>query len=463
MRRYALWALALVVIAGAAVGGFFWFRRQISDASSVEVLRTDRVVRDALDITVSASSQIASKATTAVMLNTTGTVSRIWVSLNDAVSTGQRLVTMETTDLERALKQAEIALEQAELALSTVTEPTDPEDIRVAEVALSNAAAALETARLGRETARVDADAMLVQAQRQREQAFIRYREAQSGSERERAERALEEAEAEERIAQLNASLTQEQAQAQWQATYNAYMQAKNNLDTLRQDVDATTVRQRELQVEQARLRRDQAQRAVNDATLVAPHDGTIAQVNLLEGTHRRAGDVAFIIVDTSETFADVRIDEIDIGALAVGQHAELTLDAYPSRALPCIVHSIAPSPTNIGGLITFQVRLRVLDTDGLRVLDGMTGSARIVTDIVEDALLVPSWAVRVDQATGETYCYRIVDGRAEWAAIELGRRDEFSAEIISGLREGDEVALVTTQRSFLEIASQAGPPGRGP
>jgi len=463
MRRYALWALALVAIAGAAVGGIFWFRRQNNDASGVEVLRTDRVVRDGLDITVSASSQIASKATTPVVLNTTGTVSRIWVSLNDAVTSGQRLVTMETTDLERALKQAEIALEQAELALSTLTEPSNPEDIRVAEVALSNAAAALETARLGRETARVDADAMLVQAQRQREQAFIGYRDAQTGSERERAERALEEAEAEERIARLNAILTQEQAQAQWQGAYTAYMQAKSNLDTLRQDVDATAVRQRELQVEQARLRREQAQRAVNDATLVAPHDGIIAEVNLLEGTHRRAGEVAFVIVDTSDIFAEVRIDEIDIGALAIGQHAELALDAYPSRALPCIVHSIAPSPTNIGGLITFQVRLRVLDTDGLRVLDGMTGSVRIVTDMIENALLVPSWAVRVDQSTGETYSYKLVAGRAERTAIELGRRDEFNAEVISGLREGDEVALVTTQRSLLEIASQAGPPGFRP
>jgi HlyD family secretion protein len=123
------------------------------------------------------------------------------------------------------------------------------------------------------------------------------------------------------------------------------------------------------------------------------------------------------------------------------------------------VVDSIAPSATNIGGLIAYAVRLRVEDLGGLRVLDGMTGTARIVTAVVENALLIPSWAVRVDQQTAETYCYRLVAGEAQRTAIELGRRDEQYSEVLSGLNEGDEVALVTTQRSLLDLLPQ-GPPG---
>jgi multidrug resistance efflux pump len=272
-----------------------------------------------------------------------GVVERVWVTVNDAVVAGQRLATIDTADLRRALRQAEIALEQAELALATAVEPVDPEELRVAEAALANAANALEVARLGRETARVDAGALLVQAQRQREQAAIRYREAGDGSEKERALKALEEAEAEERIASLNATLTQEQAQAQWQIAYSSYIQAQTNLEALGDTVDETTVRQRELQVEQARLRLQQAERTLEEAVVTAPHTGIIAEVRLLEGVPYRGGDTAFLLVDASEYYVELQIDEIDIGALSIGQRADLSLDAYPESLLCPLLTALPP------------------------------------------------------------------------------------------------------------------------
>ena len=461
MRRLVLWGLILIAIAGVAAG-LYWFRHQTTGAGDTEILRTDRVTQGDLEIAVSTSGQIAAKAKLSVVVTTGGTVEQIWVAVNDEVRAGQRLATMDTTNLERALRQVEIALEQAELALATAVDPVEPEELRVAQAALTNATQALEVARLGRETARVDADAMIVQAQRQREQAHIRYREANDGSEKERTGKALQEAETEEHIARLNATLTQEQAQAQWQVAYNAYVQAQTNLSALREAGDDITIRQQELRVEQAQLQVQRAQRAVDEAVITAPQSGVIAEVRLLEGANYRAGETAFVIIDVSDFFVEVKIDEIDIGALSIGQDAELSLDAYPGVPLPCAVHSIAPAATNVGGLITYDVRLRVKETSGLRILEGMTGTARIVTAVVEDTLLVPSWAVRVDQETAETYCYRVVDGVAERTAIELGRRDEINSEVLSGLSTGDEVALVTTQRSLLDIVSEAGPPGGG-
>jgi HlyD family secretion protein len=458
MRRLAIAGIALTVVAGIAVGAY-WFLQQRATGSP-EILRTDLVTRSVLEISVSASGRVTAKSTTPVLLSTAGSVDRVWVGLGEQVRAGQRLATLEAADLERVVRQAELALEQAELALATVAEPTSPEEIRVADTSLASAASALEVARLGRETARVDADALIVQAQRQREQAHIRFREARDGSDRERAEQALEQAEAEERIARLNAALTLEQAQAQWQIAYNGYVQAQMNLNTLRGGADEIAVRQRELQVEQAQLRLRQTRRAVEDATLTAPHRGVIAEIHILEGATVRVGEAAFTIVDLSEAYAVVRIDEIDIGALSVGLGAEFTLDAYPDAPLPAAVASIAPTATNLGGVIAYEVRLRITGTGQLRVLEGMTGTARIVTSEVREALLVPSWAVRVDQATAEAYCYRLVNGEIERAVVELGRRDEFYSEVLSGLSEGDEVALVTAQRSLFDLIPQGGPPG---
>ncbi|MGC9394734.1 MAG: hypothetical protein ACP5J4_07755, partial [Anaerolineae bacterium] len=94
-------------------------------------------------------------------------------------------------------------------------------------------------------------------------------------------------------------------------------------------------------------------------------------------------------------------------------------------------------------------------DEKGEAIRDGMTASVVIHTDTVEDVLLVPNWAVRSDQSTGETvlYCYVLrSDGVPERRTITRGRYDETSTEILSGLEAGETVALVTEERDLLDL-----------
>ncbi len=461
MRKVLIWVLVLGAI-GAAGFGLFRLLQQRSAAETVfEVLRSEEVQRGDLAISVTASGNIAVNERTDLQIHMPGIVAGIPVEVNERVKAGQVLARMDTEDLARSLRQSEIALELVEITLETAGEAADPEDIRVAELALSSAGKALEVARLGIETARVDANAIQVQAQRAREQAYIDLRDTREANKNEdSALIAYAEAEAEERAAELNAKATSQQAESRLQVAQINYEQAERILETLREGADTDTVRQQELQVEQAQLRLEQMRRALEDAVLTAPHDGIVAIIEIEEGTYQSAGASAFTLVDDSRHFVDVTIDEIDIGVIAEGQSVEVILDAYPDAVLTGVVETIAPAASNVGGVVAYQVRVELTGlVESIRVMDGMTASVRITTETIPGLLLLPSWALRIDQDALEVYTYVVEAGSPVRRTLETGRRNDTYTEILAGLSEGETIALVAEERVPFNFFAMGGPP----
>jgi HlyD family secretion protein len=446
MRRVLTWVLVLIVIAGA-VGAVVWLRQTRSAQPVGDVLRTGQVVRGDLQLSVPASGSLSVNERTELLIPAPGRIVSVHVEQNARVESGEVLARIDTSVMERTIQQAEIALAQAQLALDTARETTDEEEVRLAEIALNSAAQALEVARIGRETARIDSEALLVQAQREREAAFSRYRDAIGGDQESRLRTAHEDAEAQERIAHINARVMTEQAESQYQAALTRYRQSQRNLERQQDGPNQDELRQREIQVEQAELRLAQAQRVLQDSTLTAPFAGIVAGRYVEAGTYQRAGSRAFSLIDDSEYAVEVVIDEIDIGVISVGQQGDLVLDAYPRMPLGGTVERIAPAPTNLGGLVAYQVRLKVEPTGNARLLDGMTASVSIRTELVEDVLLIPNWAVRIDQQAAEAYTYRMVAGQPVRTPLVLGQRNDSYSEVLSGLAEGDQFALVAEQR----------------
>ena len=460
MRKVLIWVFVLGAL-GAAGFGLFRIQQRSAAETVFEVLKSEDVQRGDLAISVTASGNIAVNERTDLTVRMPGIVAGIPVEVNERVKAGQLLAHMDTDNLERTLHESEIALELVEINLKTAGESADPEDIRVAELALSSAGKALEVARLGIETARVDANAIQVQAQRAREQAYINLRDVREVNKNEdKALTAYAEAEAEERAAELNAKATSQQAESRLQAAQLSYEQAKRILDALREGPDANTVRQQEILVEQAQLRLEQIHRTLEDAALTAPHDGIVAAIEIEEGTYQSAGASAFTLVDDSRYFVDVTIDEIDVGAIAEGQSVEVILDAYPDAVLTGVVESIAPAASNVGGVVAYQVRVELTElVESIRVMDGMTASVRITTETIPGVLLLPSWALHIDQDAVETYTYVVEAGSPVRRALETGRRNETYTEILAGVSEGETVALVAEERVPFNFFAMGGPP----
>src|SRR5439155_880413 len=110
--------------------------------------------------------------------------------------------------------------------------------------------------------------------------------------------------------------------------------------------------------------------------------------------------DVILVIGDLTQMEAQVNVDENDVGSIAIGQKAEIQVDALPDRTLNGVVSEISSSANTSGNGTTeqkteFAIKISIVDPPkDLR--PGMTASAEIITKTEDKALSIPIQSVAV-------------------------------------------------------------------
>ena len=154
-------------------------------------------------------------------------------------------------------------------------------------------------------------------------------------------------------------------------------------------------------------------------------------------------------LVSENEYRMEVDVDEVDVARISEGQFVEIALDSLPGETVTGAVDVIAPTATDIGGIISYIVRV-TLDPTEASLRAGMTATAIIAVDEVEGAILVPNWAVRIDRSTGEAFVnVRDKEGNIEEVSIEIGLRNDSFSQVLSGLKRGDEVVVSRDDGEF--------------
>ncbi len=298
------------------------------------------------------------------------------------------------------------------------------------------------------------------------------------GLDRERYVAAVESGEANVSSAQANATLVRENMNR----AEKEFARSKELLGSGLESQSAFEAKQAEYQVEVARYKsaQDQVEQAkaalkqarddLSKTTIYAPMAGTISALNKEQGEIALGSqfqkDVILIIADLTEMEAQVNVDENDIVSIAVGQRAEVEVDAMLGQRLQGVVSEISNSANSAGEGTSEQkteFEIKISITDPPKTLrPGMTASADVITKTNESALSVPlqSVAVRtVDQLTmkGEkrkdaegrykpdrdgfveiVFC--IEKGKAVAKQVKTGIQSEDLIEVLDGLKEGDEV-----------------------
>jgi HlyD family secretion protein len=154
-----------------------------------------------------------------------------------------------------------------------------------------------------------------------------------------------------------------------------------------------------------------QIRESLSKTTIVAPSSGAITTLNSrlgerVVGTSQFAGTNVMSIADLSVMEAQVNVNENDVINVKVGDHARISVDAYPDRKINGTVREIASTATtqNAGTqeeVTNFLVKIKVDDHD-VRLRPGMSTTADIETDTVANAVAVPIQAVTV-RATDQT------------------------------------------------------------
>jgi HlyD family secretion protein len=227
---------------------------------------------------------------------------------------------------------------------------------------------------------------------------------------------------------------------------------AQAQLDLLRAGADVHQIAAAQANVDQAQVAVKMAQAELGTARLTAPFDGVVTAVNIREGEVAPAALPAVALADLSELQIVVGVDEIDVAEISEGQDVVISVDALPGEVIPAHVQKIAPVASQTGGVKVYQVTIVLDDTD-LPLRIGMSAAADITIDALDDVLLVPNWAIRIDRGTGKTLVNLVRDDTVEEVVIEIGVRGSDASQVLSGLGEGDIVVAgnVAGLRELLE------------
>jgi len=434
LKKIVLIVLAVLVLAGI-VGGTI-----IHSRNSVTAVATGKAVREDLIATISGTGQIKPKTYVNVGATSFGRITHLYVKEGDHVKAGTVLATVENVQPE-----ATVAAQQATIAASK----TD----------VTSYIAAEKTA-----VANVD------QAKADLEQKTLDYG----------------------RSKQL----------------YNDKLIAKQDYDAKKAayDMAAATLAQRQATVAQAQAQTDSQRGHVNQAIASqranydaldktvsrAPFDGLVTNVPVREGEtvvvgiQNAEGSTLMTLADMSVITAEVKVDETDIVNVALGQIADVTVDALPGKIFKGRVTEVgdqallrttgvatSQSTTGTEEAKDFKVVV-TLDVPSDELRPGLSCTAKITTASKPNTLTIPIQALVQRDTVAEQKLYKdhgkpsttasatkptltqgvyllVTDDkklRVKFVPVTTGITGSTDIEVLSGLNAGDE--LVTGRYKVL-------------
>lgn len=422
-----------------------------------------------------------------IVLEVAGTVSQVAAAVGDKVSAGTLLLTLDDTDLKRAVGKAEAELRSLNAELSKLYEESSAAEIAAAQAGLHSAQEKLALVQSGATAEELAAAESKLNA------ASAKYAELQSGpggAEIEEAKAELEKAEIDRQEAQRaydkvawrnDIGMTPEAArlhkatveyekslakfervnkptsQSELQSALSEIRTAQHKLDTLRNRPNLSEVAEAEAKVaeaeqqlakltagpssaavqdvesriQKAKLELEAAQVQVTQAEIRSPISGTVLELKLEAGQRGTVGTAVAIVADTNQLQLTVEAAEIDVPQIQIGQKANIRLDALRDQTFSGIVEQIAPiSQSGEQDVVNYPVTIRLTGPSLEGVKPGMNAVATIQKEEApQKRWLVPQNALkRKDNGT---------------QSVTVQRGEEFlTVEVVPGETVGEWIAV---------------------
>jgi len=473
---------------------------------------TIRPAADSAQVSAAGNIEVADPHTAIMQVD--GEVIDVPVEVGDVVAEGDVLITLDTTDLERAVQRAELTVDSSQNQLDKLVEPASAADIASARASLASAQENLTQVKAGPSAAELaSAEAALSAAQAHYQELQDGPSEAeltQLGADLQKATITLQNAQAaydkisyrgdigstSQAIDLQNATIdfdtakaayeiaTAPASQADLQDAVKTVKDAENQLETLHSQPTEADVASAEAQVasaeaalatlldgpsesdrkdaelnlEQVRLDLEDAQAQLAQGRLRAPISGTILSITGGDGTDTSSSRPSVVLADLTKLEITVNVAEVDIPKVRDGEPAQLTIDALPGQLFSGLVSRIAPTSEADSGVVNYAVTIQLdnLNLDSVR--PGMTAVATI-----SDATTKPGWLVPTDalqEFEGKTTVLVVRDGQQTRVEVTPGAPEgEWTVVQSSDLQTGDQV--VGQVSSFLD--QQNGGGFRGP
>jgi HlyD family secretion protein len=428
-----------VVVLLAAIVGFTVHQ----SGKNVVTVQTGKVQREDLSSVVSASGEIKPKTYVNIGANAYGKITHLYVKEGDHVKKGQLLA-----QLENVQSSADVSANQA--------------SVQAAETDAIAADAALRTS---------DADLLRAQADYERNKLDW-----------ERAQNLYKDG--------LIAKSDFDSRQNAWATADSGLVQAKARVAQARAQNDSA-----DRHVSQARANLTRVADVLQKTTYAAPYDGVVTNLPVREGEsvvigiQNALGSTLLTLADMSVITAEVKVDETDIVNVRLGQSAEVTIDAIPSKIFHGTVSEIGDNAiVRSTGVATSQQTSASEEAKDFKVVvtvtdpppdlrPGLSTTAKITTAARNNVLTVPIQALsmrskaqleQAKSAPGSVHAaapapkevaskdkssssskdqkqdiqgvFVVRNKKAEFVPVATGIAGTSDIEVVSGLQEGDEV-----------------------
>ena len=391
--RLWLW-IAIVAVVVIAAGGFAIAR--LASGNGIDPNKIGKVGRGDVARSVVATGKITPITQVEVKSKASGIVEKLFVDINNRVKKGQSLAELDQQEI-----QDQVAAQRAQL--------------QAAQANVSNFQAAIEQDKVNASAP----DLPMYKVTLDRNTAMVK-----EG---------------------LVPQQSLDNANRDYLAALNKMQGAKAQIS-----VDTAKLQQARAQVSQSEASLKQLEEQLGYTTIVAPMDGVVLSRDVEIGDAVSSilvlGSTATLVMtlgDTTEVYVKGKVDEADIAHVYLGQAARIKVESFRDRYFQGKVTKISPMGVEKDNVTTFEVRVSINNPGG-ELKAQMTANAEILLDEHKNVLTVPENAVIYDAQKKASVEIPDKSKKEGWRKlpITVGLSNGSVTEVLSGLKEGDQVVL---------------------
>ena len=391
-KRIIYGVIIVVVVLGVAFGLIAATR----GGTKIDPSKLAKVEKGDLAKSVVATGKVEPITKVEVKSKASGIVKKLLVQPSDKVKTGQLLAQLDKEEIQAQVDQSRAASQAAE--------------------------ASLKGAEADWERAKVDAE----------------------GPDVPLLKRAYERA-----VGMAKAGVVSESALEDAQKNYEMALN-KQNVAKAQLIVLKAKIAQSQAQVAQDRANLKQLEEQLSYTDIESPIDGVVLSRDVEMGDAVSSilvlGSSATLVMtlgDISQVYVKGKVDESDIGKVYLGQPARIKVESFKDKTFNGVVTRISPMGVEKDNVTTFEVRVSINNPGG-ELKAEMTANAEIILEEHKNVLQIPEGSIIYDKdkkASVEVPDHKGKDGKRK-LAVNIGISNGAKTELLSGLKEGDQVVL---------------------
>ena len=422
-------------------------KQSMGAAAAGTPVTTVQVLKGDITQTVDTSGSVESEESKTYFAQVGATIGELHVKAGDSVKTGDLLLSYDTADLERALKQTELEAQVSAYGADITVASVDHAQQKAAQaqtdyddslkyIAHYTECVGQLTDQLNKANA-LQADEAALQAEIKELTAKVEKDDTDQESAKVLKKKTKELEKIEKKLADYDVSNLQSALET-CQGDLAEYKALKEQYDAAKEQ-DPTAGLQKKQQAvvkESAQLTEDRAKTDLEKAKagVTADFNGIVTNVAAVQGQTTVEGAELFTIQNADALKVSLAVSKYDIEKLAIGQKADITINGKSYTGEVSNISKVAS--TNNAGAV-------VIDNPDDNIVLGVEAKVSVKTAEEKNVLLVPIAAV--NYASDGVFCYVAENGVLVRKEVETGISSDEYVQILSGLSEGDAVITDVT------------------